>query len=245
MSKWLYLGPSREQRWVNLLSKGGEVVEWMERAPETEDLQSVDLVLETHVNEAIKKEVLRGIAACGGWNGYVVSLISGNSATALATESGLGNRFAGFYAYPNQGELILIELLYNDITHVEALEEVKTFFEKLGLTVSLCRDQAGGILGRILSSMINEASYMLLYGVADMEKIDRMMKLGANFPMGPFEWADTIGLDKVFGVLVRMTQELGPQYQPCPLIRRKVEAGFLGIKTGRGFYNYKEKGARL
>jgi len=86
--------------------------------------------------------------------------------------------------------------------------------------------------------MINEAIYVSMYGLAQMEDIDQMMRLGANFPMGPFEYADYLGLDRVLKTLEWLAEELGPQYRPCPLLRRKVEAGLLGKKTGKGFYEY-------
>ena len=86
--------------------------------------------------------------------------------------------------------------------------------------------------------MINEAIYVYMYGLARMEDIDQMMRLGANFPMGPFEYADFLGLDRVLHTLEWLAEELGPHYRPCPLLRRKVEAGLLGKKTSTGFYIY-------
>ena len=173
MSKWLYLGPRREDRWMGLLSKRDQTAVWMDRAPGPEDLESVEFVVEAYVEEDMKTAVLGRIAACQGWKGHVASLISSGSATTLSVSSGLDKRLAGFHANPEQGELRAIELLHNDITQIQDLKELKSVFEEIGLTVTVCRDQAGGILARVLVSMINEASYLALYGVADMEKIDR------------------------------------------------------------------------
>ena len=109
--------------------------------------------------------------------------------------------------------------------------------------VVICKDMAGGILPRTLAAMINEAAYMVQSGIATIEEVDTMMRKGANFPLGPFEWADRIGLDRILALLEALCQELGPIYHPCPWIRRKVEAGCLGLVSGRGFYQYPKGGA--
>jgi 3-hydroxybutyryl-CoA dehydrogenase len=116
---------------------------------------------------------------------------------------------------------------------------MEKFLEKVGITYIKSRDSAGSVLNRVLASMINEAIYIYSYGLAPLESIDQMMKLAANFPLGPFEYADEIGLDNILNLLTLLTKELGQKYRPCPLLIRKVEAGHLGKKSGRGFYEYK------
>jgi 3-hydroxybutyryl-CoA dehydrogenase len=124
-------------------------------------------------------------------------------------------------------------------TSVETFQNLEKLLGEIGITCIKSKDSAGFVLNRVLASMINEALYVYSYGLAPMESIDQMMKLAANFPMGPFEYADEIGLDNILNLLILLTKELGPKYRPCPLLIRKVEAGHLGKKSGRGFYEYK------
>ena len=131
-----------------------------------------------------------------------------------------------------------VELIEGERTKVDILNKSIDLFTFLGFSVTKQKDRPGYILNRVVVSMINEAIFIYDYGLAQMEDIDQMMRLGANFPMGPFEYADYLGLDRVLKTLEWLTEELGPQYRPCPLLRRKVEAGMLGKKTGKGFYEY-------
>jgi hypothetical protein len=160
------------------------------------------------------------------------------SATAMAERMSDPERYAGFSLSGLFPEKKMIELIAAEKTSDNALTAARTLFEKLQFTVVISRDHPGHVLHRVVAAMINEAIYVNMYGLARMEDIDQMMKLAANFPMGPFEYADYLGLDRVLKTLEWLTEELGPQYRPCPLLRRKVEAGFLGRKTRRGFYTY-------
>jgi len=126
-------------------------------------------------------------------------------------------------------------------TSEETCQSLEKFLGKIGIAYIKSRDSAGFVLNRVLASMINEAIYVYSYGLAPIESIDQMMKLGANFPIGPFEYADEIGLDNLLNLLELLRKELGPKYRPCPLLVRKVEAGHLGKKSGRGFYEYRTK----
>jgi len=131
------------------------------------------------------------------------------------------------------------EIVIGIETSEETCQSLEKFLEKIGFTSIKSKDSAGFILNRVLASMINEAILIYSYGFAPIESIDQMMKLAANFPLGPFEYADEIGLDNILNLLTSLTKELGPKYRPCPLLVRKVEAGHLGKKSGRGFYEYK------
>ena len=114
-----------------------------------------------------------------------------------------------------------------------------TLAEKLGKVAVPVHDRPGFVVNRVVMPMINEAAYALMHGVAEAEAIDECMKLGCNHPMGPLALADLVGLDIVCAILDTLYREFGdPHYKPCPLIRKRVEAGWLGTKTGRGFYTY-------
>ena len=208
--------------------------------PRPDSLQSKKVVLESFLNRDEKKQALLAVGENEKWSGFVASLYIHDSVTHLATVSGLKERLVGFHPSPGFGDKPGVELLRGEDTDPGTVKEVQWAFEKMGFTVFVCRDQAGGILPRVLASMINEAAHMAWVGIAPVEMIDAMLRLGANFPMGPFQWADKIGLDRVLDLLENLSRERGPQYQPCPAIRRKVEAGKLGIKTGEGFYKYEQ-----
>lgn len=212
--------------------------------PKAQDLRSKRAVLEGFPDENEKERALLSIAQNEKWSGPVASLYTLQSITSLATRCGLGARLVGFQPSPGRGEKPGVELLRGEDTSPEAIKKVREVFEGLGFMVFPCRDQAGGILLRVLVSLINEAAYMAWTGIAPPEKIDTMMRLGANFPMGPFQWADHMGLDRVLELLECLSRELGSHYQPCPWIRRKVEAGKLGKKTGEGFYRYDQGGGQ-
>lgn len=242
MSEWLYLGSYPKDPLMKRVLERGASVMWVNKAPTPAEIQSRELVVEAFSEEELKREALEAIAHCEGWKGPVASLIGNGSATYWAAQSGLGGRFIGFRLCPSPDDIRSVELLRGEITDEAVLQKVQEAFERTGLVVVVCKDQAGGILPRVVASMINEAAYMVLYGIATVEEIDRMMRLGANFPMGPLEWADRIGLDHVLDTLEAMRQELGPHYYPCPWIRRKVEAGHLGVKAGQGFYRHEVGG---
>ena len=180
------------------------------------------------------------VERAGSVTGYQTWLCEsiGQSTTSMAKEAGTPERFMGFSLSGLFPEKKLVELIGGERTAGDAVATARDLFEKLQFTVVISRDHPGYILNRVVASMINEAIYVSMYGLARMEDIDQMMRLGANFPMGPFEYADSVGLDRVLKTLEWLTEELGPQYRPCPLLRRKVEAGLLGRKTGGGFYTY-------
>ncbi len=238
MKRWLYLGEDLIDVPLWEALKKVKEVDFLDRQPTHTDLANRELVIEVFSEKDRKEDVLRAVAGIREWGGTVASSIEGDSATSWAIRSGIGERFVGFIMAPGAGKSGSIELLQGEITDPEAINCAANAFKELDLLVTVCRDQAGGILSRVLAGMINEAAIMAQNGIAPVDKIDNMMCLAANFPMGPFEWADKIGLDKLLHLLETLTKEFGPIYQPCPMIRRKVEAGKLGVRTGAGFYNY-------
>jgi len=206
--------------------------------PEPKDLELKKVVLEAFSEKDEKEKVLLALGKNKKWSGPVASLSTYDSTTIVASKSELVERLVGFQPSLGSRGGLAIELLKGERTSTETVHRVQEIFHGLGCMVFVCRDQAGGILPRVLASVINEAAYMAWTGIAPIEKIDAMMRLGANFPMGPFQWADQIGIDRVLALLEAMHKEFGPQYQPCPWIRRKVESGKFGVRTGEGFYNY-------
>ncbi len=244
MARWIYMGKDLKGTLLWEALKKAEGVDFLDSIPTSGDLENRDLVIETFSDADRKEEALRALSGCREWQGTVASLIERDSATYWAVRGGIGGRFVGFLLAPGAGKTGSIELFRGEITDQAAIDRTVKAFQELEFLVTVCKDQAGGILSRVLAGMINEAALMAQNGIASVDKIDNMMRLAANFPMGPFEWADRIGLDKLLALLETLTKEFGPMYQPCPLIRRKVEAGKLGVKTGEGFYNYAEGGAR-
>ncbi|KAB2855191.1 MAG: 3-hydroxybutyryl-CoA dehydrogenase, partial [Anaerolineae bacterium] len=124
-------------------------------------------------------------------------------------------------------------------TSQETIEAAQQFFTRLGKEPVIIRDCVGGVLPRVVASLINNAAYALMEGVASAADIDAAMKLGTNYPYGPLEWADKIGLDQVLGILDGLCEAYGQdRYRPAPILRQMVYAGHLGERTGRGFYEY-------
>ena len=135
-------------------------------------------------------------------------------------------------------EKYLVQIVRGLQTSDDTVQAVKEFLGEVGVTAVKLEENPGFILDRVIASIVNEAAVMYSSKLATKEDIDRMMKVCVNWPMGPFEFADTIGVDKVVEILESMSQQLGPRYQPCFLLRKMVDAGWLGKKTGRGFYVY-------
>jgi 3-hydroxybutyryl-CoA dehydrogenase len=205
-----------------------------------EEVKSCDFVLEcVPEDRELKLALYARLAEVAPAHAIFASNTSSLSITELGRLSGRPDRFVGLHFFNPVPAMKLVELVSGEATSPETLQAARALAVSLGKMPIEVRDLPGFAVNRIVMPMINEAAHALMQGVAPAESIDACMKLGCNHPMGPLALADLIGLDVVYAILQTLYQEFGmPHYKPCPLIAKKVEAGWLGQKTGRGFYRY-------
>jgi 3-hydroxybutyryl-CoA dehydrogenase len=203
-------------------------------------LRDCDLVIEAATeNEAIKREIFKKLCPVLKPEALIASNTSSISITRLAATTDRPAKFIGMHFMNPVPVMQLVELIRGIATAEETFAEVKDLTLKLGKTPAMAEDFPAFIVNRILLPMINEAVYTLYEGVGNVESIDTAMKLGANHPMGPLELADFIGLDTCLAVMQVLHDGLADsKYRPCPLLVKYVEAGWLGRKVKRGFYDY-------
>jgi 3-hydroxybutyryl-CoA dehydrogenase len=199
-----------------------------------------DLAIEAATEDVdLKLRIFRDLDAAAGDGGVLASNTSSIPITRLAAATSRPERVVGMHFMNPVPLMPLVELIRGLETSDEAAAAVRAAAERMGKTVAESRDYPGFIANRILLPMINEAVYCLMEGVGDRESIDTVMKLGMSHPMGPLQLADLIGLDTCLAIMEVLHDGLGDsKYRPCPLLRSHVEAGRLGRKTGRGFYEY-------
>ena len=199
-----------------------------------------DLVIEAAVeDEAVKKSILAELVPHLGPDTLLASNTSSISITRLASVTDRPDRFIGLHFMKPAPVMKLVEIVRGIATSAETYETAVSFAESLGKTTTNAEDFPAFIVNRILVPMINEAVYTLYEGVGNVASIDKAMKLGANHPMGPLELADFMGLDVVLAIMNVLHEGLADsKYRPCPLLVKYVEAGWLGRKSGRGFYDY-------
>ena len=205
-----------------------------------EELNDVDLVIEAATeNEPIKQKILNSLLPHIQPHTILTSNTSSISITRLASCTDRPEKFMGFHFMNPVPVMQLVELIKGIATNQETYDSCLQVVEKLGKTAASAEDFPAFIVNRVLMPMINEAVYALYEGVGSVEAIDTSMKLGANHPMGPLELADFIGLDTCLAIMNVLHDGLADtKYRPCPLMTKYVEAGWLGRKTKRGFYDY-------
>ena len=204
-------------------------------------LQDSQLVIEAATeNEGVKRDILRQVLDNVPADALIASNTSSISITRLAAATDRPERFIGIHFMNPVPAMKLVELIRGIATDEPTFQTAKQVIERLDKTVVTAEDFPAFIVNRILLPMINEAVYTLYEGVGNVESIDTAMKLGANHPMGPLALADFIGLDTCLAVMQVLYDGLADtKYRPCPLLVKYVEAGWLGRKTQRGFYDYR------
>jgi 3-hydroxybutyryl-CoA dehydrogenase len=235
-----------ERSLAKLVSKGSVAAEAAEAAvarivPAAEPVPA-DLAIEAATEDvALKERIFRGLDEAAGPDAVLATNTSSIPITRLAAVTSRPERVVGMHFMNPVPLMPLVELIRGLETSNEAAAYVRAAAERMGKTVAEAHDHPGFISNRILVPMINEAVYCLMEGVGDRDSIDTVMRLGMNHPMGPLRLADLIGLDTCLAIMEVLHHGLGDdKYRPCPLLRRYVEAGRLGRKSGRGFYDYRD-----
>jgi 3-hydroxybutyryl-CoA dehydrogenase len=205
-----------------------------------EDLKNCSLIVEAATeNFEIKKQIFERLDEIAAENAILSSNTSSISITKIAATTKRPDKVIGMHFFNPVPLMKLVEVIRGIATSDETYARVKDLSVKLGKTPVECNDYPGFVSNRVLMPMINEAVYCLMEGVATREAIDEVMKLGMNHPMGPLTLADFIGLDVCLAILNVLHEGLGDsKYRPCPLLKKYVDAGWLGRKSGRGFYEY-------
>ena len=207
-----------------------------------DDFKDCDWVIEAaSENIGIKREIFQTLDQVTRKNAVLASNTSSIAITRIGSFTKRPDKVVGMHFFLPAPVMKLLELVRGLATSDETYQAAKALAQKMGKTPVDSRDQPGFISSRLIFNYMNEGVYALYEGLGTKEEIDSMMKMGANHPMGPIELADLVGLDTVHSVMKVLQEAFGAKYHPCPLLAQYVEAGYLGVKTGRGFYTYGEK----
>jgi 3-hydroxybutyryl-CoA dehydrogenase len=218
-----------------------EALKHIAAADRYEALEDCDLVIESAVeDEQVKRKIFSELSKVVKPEALLGTNTSSISVTRLASATNRPEKFMGVHFMNPVPVMPLVELIRGIATDDPTFATMKEFVATLGKTIAIAEDFPAFIVNRILLPMINEAIYTLYEGVGNVEAIDTAMKLGARHPMGPLELADFIGLDTCLSIMQVLYEGLADsKYRPCPLLVKYVEAGWLGRKTNRGFYDYR------
>ncbi len=205
-----------------------------------EEAKTADIVIEAVPEDIeLKRDLFERLATICADDVVFASNTSSLSVTRLAKDSGRADLFIGMHFFNPVPAMKLVEVVRGLETSDATVAKVIALAEKFGKVPIEVKDFPGFVVNRVVMPMINEAAHALMQGVAEPKAIDECMKLGCNHPMGPLALADLVGLDVVYSILDTLHREFGvAHYKPCPLIQKYVEAGWLGTKSGRGFYHY-------
>lgn len=210
-----------------------------------EDFGECDFVIEAATeNIPLKTEIFQTLDRVTRKETILASNTSSISITRIASFTGRPEKVIGMHFFNPAPVMKLIELIRGMATAEATFQLAKDLCLKMGKTPVEAQDLPGFISSRLIFSFMNEGIFSLYEGLGKKEEIDAIMRMGANHPMGPIELADLVGLDTVLSVMHVLQEAFGDKYRPCPLLFKYVEAGYLGVKTGRGFYDYASGGKK-